>query len=137
MNSIYTICYVSKVAPNLSDKDIQDLFKFTATINNKNKISGILLHSLDNFFQVLEGDEKCLKDLYNKIKEDPRHYELYEVYNKMTTHPVFSNYKSTFDIVKTASDLKLVLAYLNQDIANSTNRKLKRLLTPFDLLGDF
>lgn len=137
MKSTYTICYVSKVAPNLSEKDIEELFQYTAAYNNKSNISGILLHSLDNFFQVLEGSEKSLTKLYEKIKEDTRHGEIYEVYNRKTSQPVFDNYKSTFDIVKTAEDLKMLLIYLNQDVSNSTNRKLRRLLAPFDLLGEF
>ncbi len=137
MKSTYTICYVSKVAAYLSENDIQELFQYTAAFNNENNISGILLHSLDNFFQVLEGSEQQLLNLYDRIKVDSRHYDIYEVYNRKTSHPVFVNYKSTFDIVKTADDLKSLLIYLNQDVSNSTNRKLRRLLAPFDLLGEF
>lgn len=136
MRSLYTICYVSKGAPGLQEKDIEELFHYTSTANNKNAVSGILLYSLGNFFQVLEGNEKHLLQLYQKIKEDPRHLEIYEVYNKPTHRPVFENYKSTFDIVKNSKDLKKLIAYLNQDQSNSTNHKLKRLLRPFDMLDE-
>ncbi len=137
MKSFYTICYVSKTAAHVTDQQIEELFEYTAAWNNDHDISGILLHSLDNFFQVLEGKEKDLLALYERIKEDPRHGDIYEVYNKRTAHPVFKNYKSTFDIVKTAADLKMLLTYLNQDLYNSTNLKLRRLLKPFDMLGEF
>ena len=137
MKSLYTICYVSKAAPELQEQDIEELFNYTSQANNKNGVSGILLHSLGNFFQVLEGNEKHLLQLFEKIKEDPRHAEMYEVYNKRTHHPVFDNYKSTFDIVKNSDDLKTLIAYLNADKSNSTNHKLKRLLKPFDMLGEF
>jgi hypothetical protein len=137
MKSLYTICYVSKTAPELKEQDIEELFNYTSKANNKNGVSGILLHSLGNFFQVLEGDEKHLLPLFEKIKEDPRHAEMYEVYNKRTTQPVFDNYKSTFDIVKNSDDLKTLITYLNLDKSNSTNHKLKRLLKPFDMLGEF
>jgi hypothetical protein len=137
MKQLYTICYVSKASTALSNSQIEDLFEYTAAWNNKHEISGLLLHSMGNFFQVLEGAEKVLLSLFERIKEDSRHGELYEIFNKRTSHPVFENYKSTFDIVKTNDDLKILITYLNQDKSNSTNHKLKRLLKPFDMLGDF
>lgn len=137
MKFLYTICYVSKAAPELKEQDIEELFNYTSKANTKKGVSGILLHSLGNFFQVLEGSEKHLLQLFEKIKEDPRHGEMYEVYNKRTNHPVFENYKSTFDIVKNSDDLKTLIAYLSVDKSNSTNHKLKRLLEPFDMLGEF
>jgi hypothetical protein len=137
MKQLYTICYVSKASTALSNSQVEDLFEYTASWNNKHEISGLLLHSMGNFFQVLEGAEKVLLSLFERIKEDSRHGELYEIFNKRTSHPVFENYKSTFDIVKTNNDLKILITYLNQDKSNSTNHKLKRLLKPFDMLGDF
>ena len=137
MDSIYTICYISKATPGLTQQDIEELFKNTSSANNNNQVSGFLLHSLDNFFQVLEGKESHLKSLFEKIQEDTRHSDIYEVYNKRTEHPVFTDYKSEFDIVKSPEDLKTIINYLNQDVANSTNLKLKRLLKPFDMLGEF
>jgi hypothetical protein len=137
MKQLYTICYVSKASTTLTNSQIEDLFEYTAAWNNKHGVSGILLHSIGNFFQVLEGTEKVLLSLFTRIKEDSRHGELYEIFNKRTSHPVFENYKSTFDIVKTNGDLKMLITYLNQDNSNSTNLKLKRLLKPFDILGDF
>jgi hypothetical protein len=137
MKQLYTICYVSKASTALTNSQVEDLFEYTATWNNKHDVSGILLHSIGNFFQVLEGTEKVLISLFRRIKEDSRHGELYEIFNKSTSQPVFENYKSTFDIVKTNNDLKMLLTYLNQDNSNSTNLKLKRLLKPFDMLGDF
>ncbi len=137
MKSIYTICYVSKASSELTKNDIERLFNYTASTNSKFDVSGMLLHSLGNFFQVLEGEEKHLLGLYEKIKEDVRHGDIYEVYNKRTNQPVFNNYNSKFDIVKTSEDLDMLITYLNQDRSNSTNHKLKRLLQPFAMLGEF
>ncbi|WP_298950906.1 BLUF domain-containing protein [uncultured Nonlabens sp.] len=137
MDSTYTICYISKAAQELTTQDIKELFKNTSSVNNSNKVSGFLLHSINNFFQVLEGEERHLKNLFEKIQEDTRHSDIYEVYNKHTTHPVFKGYKSEFDIVKSSEDLEILVSYLSQNNANSTNLKLKRLLKPFAMLGDF
>lgn len=137
MKNTYTICYVSKASSDLTKGDIEKLFNYTASTNSKFNVSGMLLHSMGNFFQVLEGEEKHLLNLYEKIKEDLRHADIYEVYNRKTSQPVFTNYHSKFDIVKTSQDLEMLLTYLNQDRSNSTNHKLKRLLQPFAMLGEF
>lgn len=137
MDNTYTICYVSKASSDLTKDDIEKLFNFSSSSNNNFNVSGMLLHSLGNFFQVLEGDERHILNLYEKIKEDIRHEDIYEVYNKRTNQPVFTNYDSKFDIVKTSKDLEMLISYLNQDRSNSTNNKLKRLLQPFAMLGEF
>ena len=132
----YTICYVSKSKPDLSESQIKDIFTHASTVNNKCDVRGILLHSLGNFFQVLEGDEKYLIDLYeNKIKKDPRHENIYEVYHKKTAKPVFTNYSSQFNIVEDSEQLEAIQVYLEENkISSTTSDKLSRLLRPFMLI---
>lgn len=67
MKRLYTICYVSKASENTTNDDIKDIFKVTEKANNATGISGILLHSFDNFFQVLEGEKEFLNSCM-KIK---------------------------------------------------------------------
>ncbi|WP_231367647.1 BLUF domain-containing protein [Gillisia sp. JM1] len=93
MKQIYTICYVSKANPNLTIEEINTIFELTEENNSLHNVSGILLHSLGNFFQALEGGEKFIVDLYeNKILKDSRHSEVFEIYRRNIAIPVFSNY---------------------------------------------
>lgn len=97
MKCLYTICYVSKASVHITKDNIKDIFKITESNNNASGISGILLHSFDNFFQVLEGEKKDLLHLYEeKIKQDARHTDIYEVFNREMEMPIFSNYLSQF-----------------------------------------
>lgn len=132
MKHLYTICYVSKESPHLTNDAIKDLFQVTEQANNANGISGLLLHSFGNFFQVLEGEKRDLEQLYeNKIKKDTRHNDIYEVFNREMEMPIFSNYLSQFLTITTSIQLDEIRKYLNANRTNSTSEKLSRLLKPF------
>jgi hypothetical protein len=42
-------------------------------VNSQLDVTGVLLHSEGNFFQVLEGDAEVIESLYAKIGRDKRH----------------------------------------------------------------
>jgi hypothetical protein len=136
MKPYYTICYVSKAHPSLTEEDISLLFTHWAAVNNDSEITGILLHSLGNFFQVLEGTEKHLTQLFEKIKSDHRHTDVFTVFNRETDRPAFLNYDSKFNVVTTKADLQRIKQYLDANLDDSTHDKLSRLLAPFLILDE-
>ncbi len=137
MKLLYNICYVSKASEQLTNDDVKDIFKVTEQANNASGISGILLYSIGNFFQVLEGEKKLLENLYeNKIKKDTRHSNIYEVFRKEMETPIFSNYFSQFQTITTAIQLDEIREYLKSNKTNSTSEKLFRLLTPFNIFDE-
>lgn len=132
MKLLYTICYVSKASEHLTDSDVRDMFKASVKANTTAQISGLLLYSFGNFFQVLEGERSCLERLYeDRIKQDTRHSNIYEVFCKVTETPVFSNYLSQFQTITTSIQLDEIRKYLISNRTNSTSEKLSRLLKPF------
>lgn len=133
MKQLHTVCYISNASPNLSEAEIEEIFETTYTNNTANNVSGILLYNLGHFFQVIEGEVQHIIDLFdNKISEDPRHQDIYIVYNKATSTPVFLDYSAKFNIVKTHDDLEKIKKYL-LSVRTSTSNKLTRLLRPFVL----
>lgn len=76
-----TISYVSTVNPKLTNLEVKELFNFVRVKNNKLKITGILLYSDGNFFQVLEGENELVTDLYNSMRIDSRHYDVITIFN--------------------------------------------------------
>lgn len=136
MNSYHTICYVSKVQPDLTDQQLQELFSHSSNNNNNKGIKGILLSTMGNFFQVLEGRKEQISSLYEVIKEDSRHNEIYEVFNKPVSKPVFTNYNSAFNVIKTVDELEQLKTYLDTMPFDSTSEKLSRLLAPFLLMEE-
>ncbi len=92
----YAISYVSTVNPALSDTEIQQALDFSKNWNNDNNITGILLYSQGNFFQVLEGDEDLLKDLFSRIKTDERHHNIIPIFQKQVPNTKFDEYQVDF-----------------------------------------
>jgi hypothetical protein len=92
----YAISYVSTVNPALSETEIQKALDFSKNWNNNNDITGILLYSHGNFFQVLEGEEKLLKALFKRIKADERHRNVITIFQKDVPDVIFDGYEADF-----------------------------------------
>lgn len=92
----FAICYVSTVAPNLADSDIKDILTNSRNSNNHDRITGILLFSEGNFFQVLEGKKNTVTALFERIKMDPRHYDLIPIFRKEIAEREFEDYEVDF-----------------------------------------
>jgi hypothetical protein len=69
----YTIAYNSRASPQMSETDLLELLDNSDNSNNDLGIKGILLFNEGNFLQVLEGEERVVNNLYEKIARDDRH----------------------------------------------------------------
>lgn len=131
---IHTICYTSKTI-NISKDEIEDIFATTFTNNTLKNITGILLHAMDDFFQVLEGPADIIIPLYeNIICKDKRHSNIYNIINKPKTKALFAEYSSSFNIIRNASQLENLKLYLCAHKESSTAEKMQRLLEPFSIV---
>lgn len=70
---LYTIGYMSYASGSMTDQVIEDILQVAQENNKKLGITGMLFYASNTFMQVLEGDEKIVKELYNEIKIDSRH----------------------------------------------------------------
>jgi len=133
----YTICYTS-VANNVSHQDVQDIFNKAYQFNYDSEICGMLLYSKEaqRFFQVLEGSKDVVIELYeNKIRKDSRHKEIFEIYHRTTSKPIFFDYSTKFAIVRTENDLLKIKEYIERyKYSLSNSDKILRLLEPFTIL---
>jgi len=90
------ICYVSNASDTLSEEEIQKMLSEFEKKNEKKDITGILLYSERNFFQVIEGEKNYVNDLFEKIKVDKRHKNLMTIFKKDITKSEHDGYKSDF-----------------------------------------
>ncbi|WP_425390464.1 BLUF domain-containing protein [Ekhidna sp.] len=70
---LYRLVYTSARMPRCTDEDIEQILEISRENNAKQNITGILIHTKDRFLQVLEGEERKVKALYEKINHDNRH----------------------------------------------------------------
>ena len=133
----YTICYLSDAREGITKEEIQEIFDKSEENNNECNIKGILLFRMNKFFQVLEGEKELLIELYDKIKKDKRHHNIYEVYNRKTAKLIFFKYDSQFKVIKDGKQLEKVHEYLVQNKSNNrVSESLKTILEPFVLFPD-
>lgn len=92
----YAISYVSTAERSLSETEIRQILNDSEINNNKQNITGLLLYSEGNFFQIIEGDQKQIVQLYETIEEDSRHFNVIKLFGKEINKESFDGYKSDF-----------------------------------------
>lgn len=73
---LYHLGYVSTQARPLSADDLLALLGQARARNEAGHITGLLLHREDSFFQVLEGDQEQVLQIFSSIERDPRHHRV-------------------------------------------------------------
>lgn len=78
----YAISYVSSASNSLEQSEIVEILQQTEVRNNEIGIKGLLVFSDGNFFEVIEGEEKLIKELFMTIKSDSRHSNIIVIFEK-------------------------------------------------------
>ena len=67
------LSYISSAAHPMSTEDLVQLLQQCLANNRRDDVTGMLLYGNDAFLQTLEGEEKTVEKLYEKILQDTRH----------------------------------------------------------------
>ena len=129
----WAICYVSSEDNRMEEDQIQCLFSQSQTNNKANDISGILLYSQGNFFQVIEGEEKTVTNLFQKIESDGRHHHLFKIFNREIDKDQYDEYCCDFlTKYKQSGELNenFYLQYL-KNLDSSSQTAVKNILKAF------
>ncbi|MFT4736523.1 MAG: hypothetical protein ACI8QD_000468 [Cyclobacteriaceae bacterium] len=78
MSSLYRLVYTSFRKPNCNQQEIENILASCKKNNPSRNITGILMHSNNRFIQYVEGSKDDLRQLYDLIKQDPRHTSVNE-----------------------------------------------------------
>ena len=70
------IIYISKITNPLSNKEIEQIGNISIQNNMQINVTGSLVFFEKMFFQIIEGDDKVVDRLYEKIGNDPRHCDI-------------------------------------------------------------
>ncbi len=73
---IKRIRYVSRFESPLSEADVQAIGEQSRRNNERLGLTGVLMASGGLFYQVLEGPDEAVDEVYRKIVEDGRHTDL-------------------------------------------------------------
>lgn len=129
----YAIVYVSNAAGELNELEVQQLLAGSKRDNNKKDVTGILLYSESNFFQVLEGEKKTVLDLYDTIQQDKRHNNLIQIFGKEINNESFDGYESDFISENTEIDQEKMQHYIDyiKVLDKPTQKAVENILRAF------
>lgn len=76
------VLYISSASKPLSTEDLIALLQQSLTSNTDTGVTGMLLYGNGTFLQALEGEERVVDALCDRIREDPRHTNVTFLYRR-------------------------------------------------------
>lgn len=108
---MYELIYRSTASKGLKATDIQDILKKSEKFNAQHNLTGCLLYHKDEFLQIIEGEEKDVKELFEHIKKDKRHTDVMVLEEGFTNQRLFTNWSMAYQP-------------LESNLVNKINREL-------------
>lgn len=110
---MFALVFKSIASVDLNVHRYEQMIAKSEDFNNINAITGFLIFHKGNFLQFIEGEETKVRNLYAKIRLDPRHSNCFLVSTEIVDSRMFSNWSLFFDDRYSS----------NKDIATSEKRK--------------
>lgn len=89
---MFQLAYISKANKEFMLDELTDLSNESGVRNREIDVTGMLVHHHGVFLQFLEGNEQVIRDLYERIAQDPRHSDCKIIYTHEATTRLFSNW---------------------------------------------
>lgn len=109
-DQVFRLMYRSHIQIPPEDRKVVlgEIFSNARSNNKGKRITGALLVSGDWFAQVIEGEEKSIKELYDRIEADPRHDQITLLEMKPAADRVFSRWAMARVAEDGESDIPLI-----------------------------
>jgi len=105
----FYLVYTSLPRIEMSKAKLDEITRISIRNNRKSGITGILLGIEGRYLQFLEGEDEAVLQLFERIKQDPRHYELNKWVQGHSDERVFSDW-SMASWLLTNEELKSIKA---------------------------
>lgn len=126
----FAISYLSTANRDINQDEVAELLDLTEVRNITAGVNGLLIYSDGNFFEVIEGEETKIKELFENIKEDPRHRNIMIVFEKKIDKPLFDDKEANFISENTKHrqmEVENFLYYI-KNLDESTQKAVKNIL---------
>lgn len=70
---VYQLVYVSRASSEMHTDALDEILSAARANNSEKDVTGMLLFHDESFIQVLEGAQREVESLFDRIKLDPRH----------------------------------------------------------------
>lgn len=102
------LTYLSHATKSFSEAELFSLLQQARSNNGKRDVTGVLLFDGDSMFiQVLEGPEERVDALFEIIKKDPRHSDIYQLGRRDVDKRTFNNWEMGFKNLSDHTDANI------------------------------
>lgn len=119
---MYELTFESFSKKGLTSAEMDELLETSRMINDKNEVTGCLIHYNRRFIQILEGNQKAVQETFQRISQDKR-------YKKVRLIAENPSEKRNFP--------KWGMAYFPVEEKATGKSELEQLRRNLKLLGDF
>ena len=89
---MFRLIYISTARLGLTETDLADILKEATAKNSECGITGVLLFNGLNFLQLLEGLQRDVLDVFNRILSDARHSSVVTVLQEAADERLFPDW---------------------------------------------
>jgi hypothetical protein len=129
---LHILSYFSAAASQFRYPDLRDIIDISVANNKKLGVTGLLCYRERNFLQFLEGEKDVVEELYDKIKQDPRHTGVSTMLSEPIEKRVFDKWymalRNVDDFEAEEKDVLLELFRVNLDRKIDGHVRLVELL---------
>lgn len=105
--ALISLVYVSFATHDLTDQELKNILTVSRQNNKQLGVTGMLLYREGFFIQALEGEEAVVKQLYERISQDPRHHHVTTVVTYPIQERQFADWNMGFNKMTDADLAKL------------------------------
>jgi hypothetical protein len=107
MPPLIHLIYASAATQDFGTAELTALLQQSREANERLGLTGMLLYSEGNFFQVLEGEPAAVNQLYEKIGRDKRHNQCTLIIKEPIARRLFENWSMGFSRVSSEEIRKI------------------------------
>lgn len=129
------LIYTSAATKEFDPSALKTILKLARSNNAQRSVTGMLLYTSGSFFQVLEGEEATLMELFAHIALDPRHESVTKIIHEPIAQRSFSDWTMGF-LEGDTSELEMIEGlndFFRQgnSLTNLESGRAKKLLSAF------
>ncbi|TGD82467.1 BLUF domain-containing protein [Hymenobacter wooponensis] len=135
--TIHQTIYISRFHNNPTEEQLTELLQQARLKNHRLLITGILLYASGRVLQVLEGPEQEVREVFEAITHDPRHYQIVTLADIVVPRRQFPDWSMGFTVADPV-EYEHITGYVSPDKplfplprAHNANPALMQLLLNF------
>lgn len=105
MSELIHLIYASTATREFSEEDLLQLLGNARAKNEGLRLTGMLLHTDNNFFQILEGEPEVVDQMFQHISQDERHTKVVSIIREPISQRSFGEWTMGFAPI-TSNDLQ-------------------------------